>query len=129
MAFDYVSILLTARELITEFGRSVALRVLDSSAPDPAMPWRGPTNPRTAAVSQQFDAVFVEPSSLQKLGVNTDLLDWLPRAQQVAIIAHPGELVSFHELVDTDTSIWRIVGVSMLKPALVPLLHYVGVSR
>lgn len=130
MAFDYLPILATAQELVAEFGKSVVLRQLDVSAPDPSMPWRGPANPRATPLALlAVSAVFVEPSSLQTLGVNTALIDWLPRAQQVAIVSNPNDLTSFNELLDTDASAWRVVGVGSLNPGGVRLLHYVGVAR
>jgi hypothetical protein len=127
MAFDYASVLETAQGLITEFGKSVTLRQLDTTPPDPDQPWRGPVDPRAAALA--VDAVFVEPSSLQTLGVNVQLLDWLKRAQQTAIVATSADLSEFSELVDTDSSVWRVVGVSTLNPGGTRILHFVGVER
>lgn len=130
MAFDYGPIQAKAQELVAEFGKAVTLRRLDVTPPDPDMPWRGPTDPRaTPAATLDVDAVFVEPSSLQTLGVNVTLLDWVKRAQQVAIVAHASDLSDYSELVDSDSSPWRIVGVSTLNPGGTRLLHYVGVTR
>jgi hypothetical protein len=130
MAFDYAPLAATALELVTEFGKSITLRRLDTTPPDPDMPWRGPVNPRaTPAATLSVPAVFVEPSSQQTLGVNAEMLDWLKRAQQIAIIADTGDLSAFNELVDTDSSVWRVVGVSTLNPGGTRLLHYVGVAR
>lgn len=130
MTFDYAAIAQTALELVTEFGKAITLRRLDTTPPDADMPWRGPVDPRaTPAEELDVAAVMVEPSSLQTLGVNVKLIDWLPRAQQIAIIASTSDLSAFSELVDTDTSVWRCVGVSALNPAGTRLLHYVGVTR
>ena len=129
MAFDYASVLETAQVLITDFGKSVTLRRLDTTPPDPDMPWRGPVDPRASATTLDVNAVFVEPSSLQTLGVNTQLLDWLARAQQVALVALDQDLTGFSELVDTDSSVWRVVGVSTLNPGGTRVLHFVGIAR
>jgi hypothetical protein len=130
MAFNYAELAATALELVTEFGKVVSLRRLDTTPPDADMPWRGPVNPRaTPAATLSVPATMVEPSSLQTLGVNVTLIDWLPRAQQIAIIADTGDLSAFNELVDTDSSVWRVVGVSALNPGGTRLLHYVGLSR
>lgn len=130
MAFDYLPILATAQELVTEFGKAVSLRRLNSTPPDPSMPWLPPADPRAVpAETLAVDAVFIEPSSLRTLGLNAKLVDWLPRAQQIAVVASSADLGGFSELVDTDTSIWRVVGLSTLNPGGTRLLHYVGVSR
>jgi hypothetical protein len=130
MAFDYAPLAATALELVTEFGKTITLRRLDATPPDPDMPWRGPVDPRaTPAETLSVPAVFVEPSSQQYLGVNAVMLDWLKRAQQIAIIASTSDLSAFSELVDTDSSVWRVVGVSTLNPGGTRLLHYVGVAR
>lgn len=127
--FDYASVLQTAQELVTEFGKAVTLRRLNATPPDPDMPWRGPADPRAVpAETLAVDAVFVEPSSQQMLGVNTQQLDWLKRAQQLAIVASSADLSVFQELVDGSDA-WRVVGVSTLNPGGTRLLHYVGVSR
>jgi hypothetical protein len=128
--FDYAEVLVIAQELVTEFGKAVTLRRLNATPPDPDMPWRGPVDPRAVpAETLAVDAVFVEPSSQQMLGVNTQQLDWLKRAQQLAIVASSADLSVFQELVDTDSSVWRVVGVSTLNPGGTRLLHYVGVAR
>lgn len=130
MAFDYAAILVTAQELVTEFGKSVTLRRLNTTPPDPAMPWLPPVDPRAApAETLAVDAVFVEPSSQQFLGVNTEMVDWLKRANQIAIVATSADLSGFSELVETDSVVWRVVGVSTLNPGGTRLLHYVGVTR
>lgn len=129
MAFDYSEVAATAQELVTEFGKAVTLRRLNATPPNPAEPWLPPVDPRVGAATLAVSAVFVEPSSLQNLGgPNAQLVDWLKRAQQIAIIAHPDDLSSFSELVD-GADVWRVVGVSTLNPGGTRLLHYVGVSR
>lgn len=129
MAFDYAATLEVAQGLVTEFGKPVTLRRLDTTPPDPLQPWRGPVDPRASATTLDVDAVFVEPSSQQMLGVNAELVDWLKRAQQIAIVASSDDLSVYSELVDTDASVWRVVGVSTLNPGGTRVLHYVGVAR
>lgn len=129
MAFDYAATLLTAQTLVGEFGKSITLRRLDVTPPDPDMPWRGPVDPRASATTLTIDAVMAEPSSLQTLGINAEMVDWLKRAQQIAIVATDADLSEFSEMVDTDSSVWRVVGVSTLNPGGTRVLHYVGVAR
>lgn len=128
-AFNYAPIAAKAIELVTKFGRAVSLRRLNLTPPDPQKPWRGPADARAGAFSLPVSAVFVEPSSLQQLGLNSDQLDWVSKSQNVAIVASPQDLRDFSELLDTDSSVWRIMGVSTLQPAADRLLHFVGVAR
>jgi hypothetical protein len=128
-AFDYSALAAKAQELVTRFGRAVTLRRLNVTPPDPAKPWRGPADARAGAFTLTVSAVFVEPSSLQQLGLNADLVDWVAKSQNVAIVAAPQDLRDFSELLDTDSSVWRITGVSTLQPAADRLLHFVGVAR
>lgn len=130
MPFDYSEVAATAIELVTEFGKPITLQRLDVTPPDTDKPWRGPADPRgTPAATLDVSAVFVEPGSLQELGVNAKLLDWVARSEQIAVIAAPQDLREFSELVDTDSTTWRITGVSTLSPSTTRLLHFVGVSR
>ena len=140
MAFDYSELVTTAQELVAEFGRVVTLRRLNAAPPDPTKPWIPADNPREAAgflpgstepsfAELEVTAVFAEPSSLQNLGgPNAQLVDWVKRAQQVAIIAHPDDLSTFSELVD-GAEVWRVVGCSTLNPGGTRLLHFVGLAR
>ena len=128
-AFNYAPIASKALELVTSFGRLVTLRRLSATPPDPLKPWRGPADPRAAAVTLDVSAVFVEPSSQQQLGLNAEAIDWVARCEQIAIVASSADLRDFSELLDSDASVWRILGVSTLQPAADRLLHYVGVSR
>jgi hypothetical protein len=108
--------------------RIVTLRRLDTTPPEPAMPWRGPVEPRaTPAATLSVTACFVDPSSARDLELSAELVDWLKRAQQVAIMASASDLGDFSEVVDTDASVWRIEGVSTLKPGPMRLVHFVGV--
>lgn len=129
MAFNYGRIAAIAIKQVADKGRAVTLRRLNSTPPDPAKPWRGPVDPRAAAITLAVSAVFVEPSSLQTLGLNAEMVDWVAHCEQVAIVASPDDLRDYSELLDSDASAWRIVGVSALQPATLRLLSYVGVAR
>jgi hypothetical protein len=129
-SFNYAPLAAKASELVTKFGKAVTLRRLNSTPPDPTKPWLPPADPRAApAATLAVDAVIVEPSSLKTLGENTELLDWLPRSQKIAIIASTLELKdAYSELVD-GAETWRIQGVSTLNPGGTRLLHFLGVAR
>lgn len=128
--FNYGPIAAKAAELVTRFGKAVTLRRLNTTAPDSDAPWRGATDPRAVpAATLVVDAVFVEPSSLRTLGLNAEVVDWVPRCSKVAIISHSSDLRDYGELLETDATTWRVVGVSTLDPGGTRLLHYVGVAR
>jgi hypothetical protein len=139
--FNYARVAVRAISLVERFGKAVTLRRLNAIPPDPAKLWIPADDPREPAefvpggaegnfTELAVTAVFAEPSSLKDLGgPNAQLVDWVRRAQQIAIIAHPDDLSTFSELVDTDGSLWRVVGASTLNPGGTRLLHYVGVSR
>jgi hypothetical protein len=129
MAFDYAELATTAQELVTEFGKGVTLRRLNATPPDPQTPWLPPADPRAGATTLAVMGVFAEPSSLQNLGgPNAQLVDWVKRASQIAIIAHPDDISTFSELVD-GSEVWRVVGCSTLNPGGTRLLHFLGLSR
>jgi hypothetical protein len=131
MATDFAALAakLVERARARGLARVVTLRRLVATPPDPQTPWLPPADPRAGAVTLSVTAVFVEPSSARELGLNAELVDWLKRAQQVAIIASTSDLSAFSELVDTDASLWRVVGVSTLAPGDTRLLHFLGVAR
>jgi hypothetical protein len=131
MATDFaaLAIQLIENARVQGLARIVTLRRLVATLPDPQTPWIPPADPRAGAVTLAVTACFVEPSSLQTLGgPNAQLVDWLKRAQQIAIVAHPDDLGSFSEVVD-GAEVWRVVGVSTLNPGGTRLLHFVGVAR
>lgn len=130
MAFDYGPISGTAANLVERFGRAITLRKLAKTNPDPLKPWRGESDPR-AAPFETLPAfgVFVDPGSERELGLSSDLIDWLPKAQQIAIVASQEDLQGFDELVDAGAVLWRVVGIKTLQPGAVRLVHFVGVAR
>lgn len=45
------------------------------------------------------------------------------------MIAGDADLSEYNELIDSDSTRWRIEKVQTLKPGNVTLLHFVGVKR
>jgi hypothetical protein len=131
MATDFAALAtrLIERARANGLARIVTLRRLDATPPDPQTPWLPPADPRATATTLVVTGVFVDPSSARELGLEAQLVDWLKRAQQIAIVASTADLSTFSELVDTDASVWRIEGVSTLAPGPTRLVHFVGVSR
>jgi len=130
--FDYTSLVADAGALITEFGRAVTFVGFDTTEQDAAQPWLGPADPRTVPdATLAVDAVFVEPDSTRALGLSTEDNDMVKRSEQIMILS-PGaaeDLSSYQEVIDFDTTRWKIVGTQVLRPAETIVLAFVGVKR
>lgn len=132
MATDFAALAtkLLERAHARGLARTVTLRRLNYTPPDPQQPWLPPADPRaTPAATLAITAAFVHPSSARELGLEARLTDWVKRAQQIAIVAHVDDLSTYSELLDTDASVWRIEGVSTLRPGPTRLVHFLGVAR
>lgn len=130
---DYTALATTANILLADFGRSVKLVKMNRTAGTPSQPWLGPTDPRANVVAQlTLIAVFVEPSSLEQLGISTKDSDLVKRSTKIMIIA-PGsalthDLATFDEVEDGAMR-WRITAIETLKPGATTLLYFIGVAR
>ena len=129
--FDYSVLAARASALVTRFGRTVTFLQLNPTPADPAMPWRGATDPEAAPpVTQEASAVFVAPASASALGMSSNLaLDALVQRSQAILIAAAGAvpLENFQEVVDGNRT-WRIVGTEKLQPGNTALLYFVGLA-
>lgn len=132
MATDFTDDIEFAQQEIADNGRAVTLIQFEAAAADPAKPWEGSADPRgNPAASLPLFAVFVQPSSLAKLGKTSISDDLAKRSEQIAMVA-PGataDLTIFNTLQDTDGSFWKISGIEELRPNEQLVIGYVGVSR
>ena len=133
MAKDYSGNIASAQAKIVNFGRAVTFVQFDSTPDDPAEPWNARTDVRTTPDSTlATSAVFVQPSSQNLLGLGKMTDDGLlKRSEQIMIVA-PGatdDLDDYQEVIDTDTTTWKVVGVEVLKPGPDVVLAFVGVKR
>ncbi len=130
MAKDYGPVIATAQRLITKFGRSITFVSFDETLADATKPWQGATAPRGGgATTLVEDAVFVGPGAA--LGLSITLEDLIKRSEQMLIVS-PGAAVTldiYEEIIDDDTSRWKIVGMEKLQPAGDIVLYFVGVKR
>lgn len=123
-----------ARRLVASKGRDVTFIRLDNTAADATKPWRGAANSRaTPEATAVVPSVFVPPSSMTALGFSVVSEELVRRCNQIAICA-PGssstdELESFHEIIDFDTTRWKIVFVEILRPATTRIVYFVGVAQ
>jgi len=130
--FDYTGLVADAQALIFEFGRSVSFIKFDTTPADAAQPWLGAAAPRTVPdATLAVNAVFVEPDSTRALGLSHTDNDMVKRSEQIMILS-PGasdDLDTYQEVIDSDGTRWKVVGVQVLKPAEVVVLAFVGVMR
>lgn len=130
MAFDYTEISETAVELVAEFGRQVTFVELGDTPADPTKPWRAASAPRSSPKrTLGLMAVLVEPASIDTLGRESAVVDFVKRSTQIAIVATSEDLEHYNEVHDEDGSVWRIQGSSELKPGSTRLLYFVGLSK
>lgn len=127
---DYVALAATAQRLIQENGRSISLISFNATAADANKPWRGATDPRVSpSASLTLYGCFVEPSSAIRLGMSTETSDLLKRSTQIVMVASTADLSSYNEIIDSDTTRWKIEGMEKLKPGETTLLYFIGVKR
>lgn len=127
--FDYTELVNTAAELVSDFGRDVTLVQLDDLDEDPTMPWRGPVNPRgvpKATLTRR--CTNVEPSSLERLGIQKIEDDLLKRTDKVVMFGGNVDLSAYHEVIDNDER-FRITFTRVLQPGPVRLLTFMGLRR
>lgn len=127
---DYTKLAATAQRLVENSGRDITLVEFNTTPADASKPWRGASDPRTTPdATLAVSGVFVEPSSATKLGMSTEVSDLLKRSSQIIIVASTADLKSYNEVIDSDSSRWKIVGMETLKPGDTTLLYFIGVQR
>lgn len=126
---DYTRQVESARRMIRDKGRVVALQASAHGVADPSDPLAGPTN--APAPVTGIPAVFVHPASLQFLGFGTIVSATFKHSIQIAIVAsHPDyDFTNFKYLIDFDSSVWKIDTVEKLQPAEQAILYFIGVRR
>lgn len=130
MAFDYTDIAAFAVEMVAEYGRQVTFVELGDVPADAAKPWLGASAPRTSPASTlSVMAVFVEPASIDVLGKEATVQDFVKRSVKIALVATGVSMSPYDEVIDTDGSRWKIQGFSELTPGDTTLLYFVGLSR
>lgn len=130
IGYDYSRALATAQRLVTRYGRLISLQGVSPGPADANNPLAGPA--AAPAALSGIPAAFVEPSSLQSLGLSASLVALFANCTQIAIVAPVsgmGDFTSMKFLIDTDAKQWKIERISTLQPGDTILLYYIGVSR
>lgn len=127
MADQHLEFLELAEELIPENGRDVTFIQLATASG--AFPGEAAGDPRTPpARSQVVTACFVEPDSLQRLGISTKLDQLLQTSDRICLVAGTFDLAGMDEVID-EGRYYKIQGMETLRPGTRTLLYFVGVKR
>lgn len=128
MSFDYASLVSVVQGLIKDFGRTVTLQTLDGTPGNAAQPWRGPATP-TVAFATSVPGVFV-PASGAELGEEWVSAQLLASCTEVLLLAPDGvnDFEKINQILDR-TQTFGIAWVKVLRPADIPLLYAMGISR
>ena len=115
------------QRLLAKNGRSVTFIELETAG---AVPGEGPADPRNPPKrSLGATACFVEPDSLQRLGISTKLEELIQRSDRICLVpGSVGVLDGYNEVFD-EGSYYSITGMETLRPGTTTLLHFVGVKR
>lgn len=116
--------------LINKRGRTVTFKELGSAPANPSFPFEGPTDPEVSAVrTLSTKAVFVEPDSLQRLGITTKVEELLQRSDRIMLVpGSVGSLDGYNVVVDEGQT-HTVTAIETLKPGTTTLLHFVGTLR
>lgn len=129
--FDYPSIAADAAAIVSDAGRNMTLRALDTAAPDVSKPWRGPVNPRlTPLATVTLKAVFVPLSSANQLGLSRQTLDLIKNADELCLVGSSLDLAKYQELIDSkDGRTYKIISMEVLSPGDLILLTYLVLKQ
>lgn len=115
--------------LLTKNGRAVTFIELGTNG---GLPWEGPVDPRgTPNRSLVTVGCFVEPDSLQRLGLSMKVEELIQRSDRICLVPGPAVLDNYNEILDEGQyySIVAPKGIETLRPGTTTLLHFVGVKR
>lgn len=121
----------TGKRLVTKFGRSVSFVQLGAGPDNAAQPWKGTANVRTSPIAElTVNAVFVEPESLERLGLQVVSNEFIKSTEQVVIVVSEFSLKQYDEMIDSvDGARYKIANIQQLNPGDSLVLHYVRIQR
>lgn len=96
-----------------------------------AQPWKGTATVRTAPIAElTVNGVFVEPESLERLGLQIQSSEFIKGTSEVVIVVTDQSLKQYDELIDAhDGARLKIHNIQQLNPGDKIILHYVRVQR
>lgn len=111
----YSELAATAQELIDEYGQSVVLKKLDSSAADASKPW---LDVNTSDVTATVKGVLLDYNERDVDG------DLVRRGDMRAYVAHlTTDYRDYDQLTDAEGRVFKIINVSLLNPGGTKLLY------
>jgi hypothetical protein len=131
MSEFYDSMVATAQEMMSEFGREVLLTREDLMPTDASKPWKGTSG---VPVTQPIMAIVIPPAAvriwgLAALGDANKFEDLLIKSQKLLIMC-PGtiDITQFSSVTDEGKE-YGVTAFQILKPGDTVILAYVGISR
>lgn len=119
-----------SKELLKEEGRKVILQVLSTNAADTNKPWNGPATPSVLTQYEDVYSVVVPPFG-RELGSLVNDVDLFKKAEKVLLVQPVAEGLeeTVNCILDTDSSVWRVIVAQALKPSEQTILYAFGVAR
>lgn len=115
--------------LLKKHGRPLTFIELSATPANPAFPFEGPTNPQASPTrSLTTVGTFVEPDSLQRLGLSTKIEELLQRSDRICLVPGPADLKGYNVVTDEGES-YKILAIETLRPGTTTLLSFVGTLR
>lgn len=124
MILDYAALAAQAKTLVEGTGRSMTFVLNTEPTALDADTWQD----ELPDVNVSGSGVAVPPSSAVSLGLSTTG-DMVKNSTQIIIAVADSSIVNAREVIDSDSSVWRVTGVETLRPAETTLLYFVGVAR
>ena len=125
--YEYSRPQATAFRMIERFGKSITLTE-PINVPDPADPLGAPIGDD---ITYDAVAVFVQPSSQQRLGASASFINVAADAE-LTCIAAPVDVednLSACQFMDDGNGEWKISHIEVLKPADDIVLYYLAFNR
>jgi hypothetical protein len=116
------------QRLLPKHARPVTF--IQLSAVTGGFPGEAAGDPRSPpARSVTTPACFVEPDSLQRLGLSTKIDQLLQTSDRICLVSGIVDLAGMDEMIDDDGLYYKVQGMETLRPGTRTLLHFVGVER
>lgn len=121
--------LLMVHRLVTKNGRVVTFIELNATPANPSFSFEGPVDPQAVPTrSLTTSGCFVEPDSLQRLGITQKIQELIQRSDRIMLVPGSNDLRDYNVVTDEGET-YKITGIETLRPGTTTLLHFVGTMR
>lgn len=115
--------------LLKKHGRAVTFIELNATPANPSFPFEGPTSPQASPTRSLVTfGCFVEPDSLQRLGITQQIEELLQRSDRIMLVPGSNDLKGYNVVTDEGET-YKIAGIEILRPGTTTLLTFVGTLR